>query len=1012
MVADHPLATFDPAYIDIASISGGETLRFKSSLTIPNISTRTADVHVWAQLENPIVGMLETAKAVVKVEAKPSLAGLCENGIVRIRNVGSAPASVTIEADVPLPATWVQPLAIGAGGDIELALPSEPVGVVRFIEQTSRERLVVVDRRSPIEPPELTARGEVRGAEGGVRIGDLVPLEINIANSGGPAYETSVALELPVGVVLVNGYTTRDDVPLLPQDLRKSKRHVSFSVGCVQTGERTSLRAAVRIEEVGTEVDTMTITGEVVSGFSRDRLRFSAPISRVPMLVGHNTYFSPLRDYEQGFLKTVLTITNAHGTSVRDAAVAFCANGVQIESVSIEGRPLPLAADAVEDGILAEIGTLHERTRASVEVIASRLPGAREARIEARLVVQGRTVPLADITQPLLVEPRVSLTVTPQRDSRVRLGMKCLLEVNIANSGTDTLRGARIRPIVPEGVNVRIPLASDDGWYPIGAPLAPVGGKTGFPVIVELTEPPRTERIDVVFEVDSDNAPAVRSKPLELMTPSSPSLSVSAPQIRDIGERGLVEVKVRIANRSDGVATGVWVAVRPEDRPVPYTATLDGQSIDERDRPVMVEGISLGDLPPNSQRDVAWLAAPQRSAYQTRITVRAEPRIERIVEGGIELDERGWFTTEPHAPRPINEATPITGVDATTVVRATITDIEQQALEQRDGPRALGGATIAEESRGGGALAGAQNGSGSVATPPPALTIAESLRQPAATPQNADSVLAFLDRVAPLELRDSTATSDTNDGGAPGMQETVTGAAENGAQGDASAQNGEHHEAQSTESQESQEQQTQIQGEALSANGAAHASPTPDVQGADPATGPPVGNTTSIPSPEPEQEEVPERVEQYGLSIVELIRGVVSSEQWNTALTQSVVMRLVGPAESPATQRRELAVAHASELLVDGIGPQETRDWMVRMLTQWAGRAPDPDGDMESLRELQNYPAPPVFADVFDDYLNELESVFPVRIDGDRPYVEILQDLGAARIVEALADLARAVAPC
>ncbi|TAM91177.1 hypothetical protein EPN42_04765 [bacterium] len=1003
--ADHPEVRFDPESVDIPLVGGGEQLRVETSLLVPQLSSAIESVRVWAVLHNQVVGSLETAHAEVRIESRAALRADCDETDLIITNVGTAAARVHIDGDRTLPPDWTtERMNIQPGGELRLSLPIEPLGVLRCIEETSGERTVVIDRRSGAQPPRLSTRGEARGPQSGVRVGDLLPIAIEVLNSGGPAYDAEITLNLPGGVTLLSGYTTRDDVPLLDEDIVRRGRQVDIRLGCIQAQEHTVVRGAARVEQLTTEADSLAFAGEVRAAETSDQLRFGTRVLRAPALSGHGTYFAPLREDEQGLIHTTLTITNAHGEPV-DGALALTAHGAQIETVTREGRSLELGADAVDYGTLVEIGSIAARSRVSMTIIASRIPLASDVGFEARMVVGGRTLPLAEVHQELVAEPRVSLTLRPQREARVRVGQPCLLEVSLANHGSDPLRGARLRPVVPEGVRMRLPVKEEGGWYPLAGALAPLGGRTGFPLLVELSEPPYGNAIEVAIEVDSDNAPLVRSEAVVIATPSSPTLILSEPELREVGKRGLVEVRVRVANRSDGVARDVWLAVRAEDRPVPFTATLDAHSVDERGRggSMLSEGMPLGDLPPGTQRDVAWYAAPSGPSYYTKITVRGEPGIQRVVDGGIELADQAWFTSEPLPARPIDENVPIAGVTAAAPdpFQKALDQSPDRALETADERRALGSGEEAGTRAEADALAPTRGiepsapaltmGSPSLSTEEPAQPLARPIDEALTVAQHSsspvDTLVAFFDKVGmpsgePSQTDEAAGevssvaseetTHDTDVAAAPATQ-----IAESGAEATA------HREV---------EESAPLEDSDLEDGESPATPPPPELAPIDPVVERPDAFGLS-----------------FGFSIVEMVRGTVPSDIWRTALAQAVVLRLLGPREPAVLARRDTVVQYAPQLLSEGITDGEVRAWFARILAGWCGGELGPRADEAALAALQGYTVPSPYVGAFDDYLAELEDTYPLRTPG--AYLDALESASVPGVVDALAQLVKAVRP-
>lgn len=1023
---DAPGARCDPESIDIPLIRGREQKRVRASVLLPTelpAEVTTSTARVWAILDSPVTGRLQTAKAELKIEARPFLQVQHLETALLVRNDGTAPIVVRIEADRPLPETWPETLSLNARDETHLELPAESLGAVRFIDEARSDRRVIVDRRTAPAAPHLSARGEARGAETGVRIGDLVPFEVELLNTGGPAFDVKIDLTVPAGVSLVRGYTTRDDVPILNQDILCRDQHMTITLPCVQTGEHTIVHGAFRIEELSPEVDALAFEGGVECGRDREELRFGTRVVRIPQLAGHGTYWSPLVEDEDGLVHTTLTITNSHGETIV-GALALRPIGLQVESVTLDNAALNLGADAVDYGLLADLPPLLSQTRTTLTVVASRLPGAAHVGFDANLVCGGRTIPLAEIDQELLVEPRPIVTLEPLRQPKVRLGAPCSLEVTISNHGTESLRGMRIRPIVPEGVRMKVPVQEMQGeWYVLSYPVHPLG-KVGFPVLVELTAPPEHESVQVGIEIDGENAAIVSSRLVELATPSAPALTVSEPEVSEVGTRGLVEVRVRVANRSDGVARDVWISVPADNRPAPYTATLDGMSIDERGQngSILIEGLALGDLYPNTQRDIAWYAAPAAAKYHTRVTVRAEGGIERTVSGGIEVRDQSWFTTEPAPPQAIEESRPLRGVTAVRSVEVTDHVPEQLTLEASgDGLKALGTSSLpATQSDGSPNAAdgheevippatGAHELEIAKAAPPAVAGIPEPVKPGAGVgltieepKADVGNIVDTLDSIAALAGAVSTHDGQAGLTAAPDAIEAGGG----GAAPEVPPQ-----------SEELQNSELTPENNVASAGAGANAVAHEEKPGVDEGGAAlPVDGTKPDTSAALDVEERADRAaalaasDDFGLGVIAMLREVIPQTLWTRALTQSAVMRLLGPSSLDVLENRRKRLADAlPELFAPEMDDTKAEDWVAKLMAEWDSSPLSGAADEAAVQLLTGHKAPERLADPYEQYLEAVEAIYP--IDDPDDYASRLRSLTVAHVTDAINRLIGAAAP-
>lgn len=721
--ADDPAFQPFPTEVSIDLIEGGKMRTIPAKVHLPDRlpdEIRTRAVKVWATLHPEDGQPLETLPVEIIVEARAKLTVEIVDGHLCIENTGTAAARIRIEADKPLPEAWPTELSIAASGNVEaLALPEEPLGPIRVITEDG-DRAVVMHRRGPRRGPRLDAHAVAMESPDAVHPGDVVPFEIQILNAGSTAYDAVVTIPRRKGVEFAEGFATRDNVPLLPSDISIDENEVRLVVGVLREGETTKVRGALRIGELEADPDILVWDGRVTAEQAEARFRFSVRIAQTPKLATHDTYFTPLAQGEgRGELVTTIRITHPHRLPIESAGLVLESKGAQVRRiVDIDNDvEIKMSADSMgTSSIIGDIGEIPAQSRRSFEVHLQRLPGARDVRIEAELMTAGQTVPLDYLEESLPVEalPRVELLVTGA--PKVRLGSPYSLKIALQNDGTEGLRKVRLRPILPEGMELEFPHTAKEGeWYLLGLSLPP-DGEVAFPALLSMTAPPTGDAVEIAMEVDGENAPAFRSPSVEVRTPSSPLVRVSEPQFRETGERGLVEVRVRITNRSDGTARDVSIMVPATDHPVHHTAMLDGVPVDERDSAgsILLEGMSIGDLPPNSQRDVAWLVAPNDKIYVAHVTVRAAGGVERTVRGSLDLHGFRQFATAPSAPHAIDESKPLTGYSQTRKVESRVESVREEApslppsaqpsnvlgAAAADGPRALGPSQGEEHSNG------------------------------------------------------------------------------------------------------------------------------------------------------------------------------------------------------------------------------------------------------------------------------------------------------------------------
>ena len=639
---------------------------------LPNLAANHI-VKVWAQLTAPVVGVLETGIATVRVEHSHALSMTYVAPILRITNDGDALEHVAITAtpsiEEGLPAT----LDLAPKESHEIVLESYSGTILAT--GASGERALCMITAQDGTAAAIEAELELRAPDAGVRDCDTLPFAVHINNSGGlAAHDVLITLPLSPDIELIPSLVTLDHVRMIADDIvvqaNPQGSLLTLRCGRIPPHSATIVHGAFRLS-VAPNIDTERISfdGSVTErGGTRARIRGSVQIDRSPRFAPQTTYLSDIFADDAGRYHTTITITNSQTADIINASVRLVTHNARLSSARLVQDDDDTVCSITPSTIaetptsVVSIGTIPTQGRRTLRLQLEPLPSHtdRESLIAlgAVLAVDGNLIDLG--VRESTITHRVDLTTSTltlaSSDSVLRLGMPCDLKLMVTNSGTAPAKDVRLALDLPPAAHARIFGPAHGRWHTI-LPYIPPGGTLGVTLTIELDEPAQGQDAIILAHLDAANAPATQLAPVTVPTPTAPLVNVRAPKVR-LKDHGLLSVEVVVENVGDGPAHNVSIMVPADNAPLARATTIDGQALTELSpTSALIEGVNLGSLEPGTYRTVTWLIAPGPTPVQARATILSDSSVVIPVTSGIITTHmRSGFATELPKARAIHAA--------------------------------------------------------------------------------------------------------------------------------------------------------------------------------------------------------------------------------------------------------------------------------------------------------------------------------------------------------------------
>lgn len=645
-------AKCDPEYQDLGALDVGQSIVATTFATVSPLNGKRA-VRIWTEVECGDQSVQSEAIS-IPISARGHLVLSAEDDgtaiAINVLNDGTAPLAVLLDLaspdelhsdDVELSANGTDvftsnafTLGVGEGRVIRVRGGSADHIVARSSDGERASALPL--RREPAAATVLDASLHVEAPATGVRRGDMFALVGTIVVRG-PIPASDVVLVLaPLGGadVRVEEITIDGIRPIAP-DLNWQDDKLHIRLGHLAGGRSVSLRMPLRVTiDDPKAIDALRIDADLqAQGIPSQALSVDIAVDRRPAFLSTSTFLGAIVDLDDRFAVHA-QITNADGGRIERVRVRYETVDVVPDKVVFisrnDGDPQesPLRPSALNESanLFVDLGALDagERVRVVMPFRPARgQDGFRTMVVRATLLADDETLPLgiAERRIPGRVDMRAS-SVTRLDESPLRLGMPTEMKLQIRNDGDSPAHDIRLALDLPNAVAASLPEPADGArWRPL-IPMLPPGGAVETTLTLYLNAPPAAGHASVRVSIDAREQSELALATLEFDTPSDPL--IDPPRVRTLAlDDGHIALIARVTNHGDGTASDVIIWVEDAADILLRTTSVDGQPAPDRGaRPVLAEGLRLGDLEPGAYRDVTWVAAPQ-TAEPYRCTVAA-----------------------------------------------------------------------------------------------------------------------------------------------------------------------------------------------------------------------------------------------------------------------------------------------------------------------------------------------------------------------------------------------------
>ncbi len=645
-------AKCDPEYHDLGALDVGQSIVATTFATVSPLNGKRS-VKIWTEVECGDQSVQSEA-IMIPIAARGHLVLSAEDDgterAVRVTNDGTAPLAVLLDLATPdhihaddlelaengtdIYTTSPFTLGVGEGRVIRVRGGSVDHVVARSSDGERASALPL--RREPVAATVLDASLHVEAPETGVRRGDMFAL-VGTVIVRGPIAASDVVLVLgPIaGADVRVEEITIDGIRPIAPDLEWQGETLHIRLGHLAGGRSMSLRMPLRVTiDDPKAIDVLRVDADLqAAGIPTQALSVDIAVDRRPAFLSTSTYLGPIIDRDDRF-SVLAQITNADGGRIERVRVRYETSDVVPDKIVFisrnDGEPQesPLRPSALNEAanLFVDLGALDagERVRVVMPFRPARgQDGFRTMIVRATLLADDETLPLgtADRRIPGRVDMRAS-SVRRLDASALRLGMPTEMKLQIRNDGDSPAHDIRLALDLPSSVAASLPEPADGArWRPL-IPMLPPGGAVETTLTLYLQAPPDASHAIVRVSIDAREQSEFSLATLNFKTPSDPL--IDPPRVRTLAlDDGHIALIARVTNHGDGTASDVVIWVEDANDILLRTTSVDGQVAPDRGaRPILAEGLRLGDLEPGAYRDVTWVAAPT-TADPYRCTVAA-----------------------------------------------------------------------------------------------------------------------------------------------------------------------------------------------------------------------------------------------------------------------------------------------------------------------------------------------------------------------------------------------------
>jgi hypothetical protein len=648
--------SFDPSEITIREIAAHTSASLKTKATVLPLNG-VREIRVWANVAAND-GTLQTQAATAQISARSRLRLTAEGDEhtteLVVRNEGDAPTTARLVLDTPsypsgdLAFTqdherWLsEEIALAPGAEQTFLLGGGRCGVILIAStdgerdairprERNSQRLLMAEPMFVLNPP-----------PSGARHGDLIPFALTIGNIGEiPLVDLQLNLESREGIEIAEESISIDDVRLLPTDItygfvatEMTFHHhaIQIAAGIVEPGATSTLRGLLRVRITDPrDIDALPVIGSI-TGRNLPTFRIDAeiPIDHRPAFARGTTFLGPL-EYDGDVFTVAATVTNPETHPIERLRVQWDIAEAKVVGSAIKDgdQEVPLRPTALDDraALFTDLGTLAPLARTTVML---RLRPHRSdsdqriMRVRATLLAASERVTLGEVERRVPADANLGASQIEILDhAPLRLGLPIEAKLMLRNDGDGPARDVRVALDLPDYLRCNLPAATDGSRWRTVAPSLPPGSALSTTIIFELTAPPPHEEIVIPVSIDAEGCTAVALPSIHFATPSDPLVDPPEIQVSPL-ENGQLVFLARVINRGDGIARDLSVRTTDSELIVLRSTEVDGYLLDDiGPRSALVDGLTIGDLPPAAFRDITWVVAPlSETAYRTRVFVR------------------------------------------------------------------------------------------------------------------------------------------------------------------------------------------------------------------------------------------------------------------------------------------------------------------------------------------------------------------------------------------------------
>jgi hypothetical protein len=645
-------AKCDPEYRDLGALDVGQSIVATTFATVSPLNGKRS-VKIWTEVECGDQSVQSEA-IMIPIAARGHLVLSAEDDgtelAVSVTNDGTAPLAVLLDLATPdhIHADDLElaengtdiytssPFTLGVGEGRVIRVRGGSVDHVVARSSDGERASALPLRREPVAATVLDASLHVEAPETGVRRGDMFAL-VGTVIVRGPIAASDVVLVLgPIaGADVRVEEITIDGIRPIAPDLEWQAEKLHIRLGHLAGGRSMSLRMPLRVTiDDPKAIDALRVDADLqAAGIPTQALSVDIAVDRRPAFLSTSTYLGPIIDRDDRF-SVLAQITNADGGRIERVRVRYETSDVVPDKIVLisrnDGEPQesPLRPSALNEAanLFVDLGALDagERVRVVMPFRPARgQDGFRTMIVRATLLADDETLPLgtAERRIPGRVDMRAS-SVRRLDASALRLGMPTEMKLQIRNDGDSPAHDIRLSLDLPSSVAASLPEPADGArWRPL-IPMLPPGGAVETTLTLYLQSPPDAGHAIVRVSIDAREQSELSLATLDFETPSDPL--IDPPRVRTLAlDDGHIALIARVTNHGDGTASDVVIWVEDANDILLRTTSVDGQAAPDRGaRPILAEGLRLGDLEPGAYRDVTWVAAPP-TADPYRCTVAA-----------------------------------------------------------------------------------------------------------------------------------------------------------------------------------------------------------------------------------------------------------------------------------------------------------------------------------------------------------------------------------------------------